>query len=177
MPKFSKHHTKLACWSPWTQDGSSRPRDKKVIGGSLRKGETKQNKAVLVLFKCVLKNFKFLKAVYREHPTSKIQIATWTSSQFGAWGHSNFETNQHQLRFLHNFRWYLRVPFRWNWWRTERKVGKISWKLLVKYKPLLIVCVIHKYNSYNDECRTHNPACGTHWILAVWVPGLTTAFF
>ena len=53
MPKFSKHHAKLACWSSWTQDGSPRTWDKKVIGGSLRKGETKQNKAVLVLFKCV----------------------------------------------------------------------------------------------------------------------------
>ena len=28
-----------------------------------------------------------------------------------------------------------------------------------------ISCVIHRYNSYNDECGTHTPVCGTHRFL------------
>ena len=31
----------------------------------------------------------------------------------------------------------------------------------------LIVWVIHRYNSYNDECETDTPVCGTRRFLAV----------
>ena len=100
--------------------------------------------------------------MYREHPTGKIQIATWTSSWFGAWGHSDFETNQHQLQFLHNFRWYLTVPFRCNWWRTERKLGKISnsncpgwWK----HRHLYI------YSDYIWRHKVKHSFCNKHIML------------
>ena len=84
-----------------------------------RKGETKQNKAVLVLFKCV--QWLCIESI----PLVKFKSLLELLHDLGP-EDSDFETNQHQLQFLHNFGWYLTVPFWCNWWRTERKLGKIS---------------------------------------------------